>query len=479
MDESLHDLLTKLSWDPSRDTLFLAGDVLAKSTHATSLSVLKYLYTNHINAEGRQVIYPVRGNHDQMVVQWRAWRDWFERLTSSSRRHHRFLPLTTLSNLLFSTRPTSAGDKDAAAIHTGQDFLNLIEAEWLVASTSSSSPPDPEEYIEVARKRARGTWRAAWWARIPETPTHGPDKKAWKMFSDHYWLARDLTREEAAWLIEEVPLVNWIRSLHMFVVHAGILPADSTRDMEDRRQPLARVPGVKRKEGQELEREVSWRIRRGEAAQKPLVVGEDRYVNGTATPDIGYLRGLQEEAILSQVPQNTDPWVVLNMRSVKDSGEVTRNGDNGTPWSDIWKDAMDSCKGFGLPGEARLIEPGFTSENGEEGTLDDLSGLKKHKKYKLRCYPSTVVYGHAATRGLDVKRWSFGVDTGCLYGRRLTSLVLRAGRSGQDEDEEEEEEEDERGVLTKKIDFGDKGAGVQARLVSVRCPNPDEDEDLV
>lgn len=33
---------------------------------------------------------------------------------------------------------------------------------------------------------------------------------------------------------------------------------------------------------------------------------------------------------------------------------------------------------------------------------------------KLPCYASTVIYGHAATRGLDIKKWSKGLDSGCV-----------------------------------------------------------------
>jgi hypothetical protein len=36
------------------------------------------------------------------------------------------------------------------------------------------------------------------------------------------------------------------------------------------------------------------------------------------------------------------------------------------------------------------------------------------EKSPLPCYPSTVVYGHTASRGLDVHRWTMGIDTGCV-----------------------------------------------------------------
>jgi len=32
----------------------------------------------------------------------------------------------------------------------------------------------------------------------------------------------------------------------------------------------------------------------------------------------------------------------------------------------------------------------------------------------LPCMPASVVYGHTASRNLDINRWSFGLDTGCV-----------------------------------------------------------------
>ena len=77
------------------------------------------------------------------------------------------------------------------AVGTGSEFLELIEAEWLRdrKKDPNGAGSDVEEWIDVARKRAQGTWRAEWWKRIPG-PGKGRAKKDWIMFGDHYNIAR-------------------------------------------------------------------------------------------------------------------------------------------------------------------------------------------------------------------------------------------------------------------------------------------------
>ena len=53
--------------------------------------------------------------------------------------------------------------------------------------------------------------------------------------------------------------------------------------------------------------------------------------------------------------------------------------------------------------------------------------------YQERLEPhrrSTIVYGHDSKRGLMIKEYSKGLDTGCLKGGQLTALVIDVSHSG-------------------------------------------------
>jgi hypothetical protein len=67
---------------------------------------------------------------------------------------------------------------------------------------------------------------------------------------------------------------------------------------------------------------------------------------------------------------------LLNMRSITEDGEPSKRAKDGRPWGSLWKG------------------------------------------------PERVVYGHDAMRGLQRYAMATGLDTGCVYGGKLTGLVM-------------------------------------------------------
>jgi hypothetical protein len=122
-----------------------------------------------------------------------------------------------------------------------------------------------------------------WWKYIPDRH---------KMFSEHFQIARKMSQEQYNYL-SSLPLALHVPSVHTYIVHAGLLSSDPNYEPSNQRQPLAHIPSSTSDTTSER--------------------------NHTML-----LRYLQEVALLNDVPQNKDPWVVLNTRGVLSDGTVTR-----------------------------------------------------------------------------------------------------------------------------------------------------------
>ncbi|KAF5342104.1 hypothetical protein D9611_001595 [Ephemerocybe angulata] len=291
----------------------------------------------------------VRGNHDQQVVEWRGWINW----VSSSKE--------------------------------GLDWLKRTEHHWKVLhgnhpADSRGLDDDLDDFVQSQKDKAPSKDRR-WWKLIPA---------GWKFLSGQYRIAREMSEEQYEYLLQ-LPTALYVPSAHAFVVHAGILPSDPNYPYYDAsRQPLAHIPDV-----------------------FPSITEKDRLCRGSKFRCTNQLRQAQEMSILTDVPQNRRPWVLMNMRGVK-NGKVFRQY-RGVFWAKLWNRDMKRCVGY----------------NGELASLDsdDEESEGKPKAHNLPCYPSTVVYGHSASRGLSIKRWTMGLDSGCVYGRKMTALVMGGSRS--------------------------------------------------
>ena len=89
-----------------------------------------------------------------------------------------------------------------------------------------------------------------------------------------------------------LPLVLHLPSEHTFLVHAGLLPYDPTLSLTSKKQPLSHWPRI-----------------------------PSQILKGS----IPALRNAQEVTILEDIKQNTNPWVVLNMRNLRKDNTVSRS----------------------------------------------------------------------------------------------------------------------------------------------------------
>ncbi|KAG9071595.1 hypothetical protein KI688_005808 [Linnemannia hyalina] len=84
------------------------------------------------------------------------------------------------------------------------------------------------------------------------------------------------------------------------------------------------------------------------------------------------------------------PWVLVNVRNILKDGSPSRKKKKGEGWAQLFND--------------------FHSKRVKQGEPDFL-----------------LTYGHDAGRSLNVKKWSIGLDTGCVYGRKLSAYVVETG----------------------------------------------------
>ncbi|KAH8822965.1 Metallo-dependent phosphatase-like protein [Flagelloscypha sp. PMI_526] len=181
MNDSFHSILTQLSYTPNQDILLHVGDVLTKGPHRSSMATLDFM-TRH-NVLG------VRGNHEQQVIEWRAWMDWI--------------------------RSSSEGGR----------WLDTIDRRWEEVHKLGK---DTKKWLRNEIQRIPSKWVK----RIP---------KKWKLFGEQYRIARQLTDQEWKYL-QNLPVVLHIPHAHMYIVHAGLLPFDPRRDHKHHSQPLSKMP---------------------------------------------------------------------------------------------------------------------------------------------------------------------------------------------------------------------------------------------
>ncbi|GAA5937931.1 uncharacterized protein JCM15063_005416 [Sporobolomyces koalae] len=473
---SLFRLLYRISYTPSHDTLVHTGDILSKSTLDNSLTTIALL--RKLGAKG------VRGNHDQKVLEWRNWMNELGPLNQTAAAPADDLDESATyggaakgktAKLLQapvgdyrSKRGSWDTQRDARSAKLRAPQPRKEKRDWLHdwLSSNAESPEANDDNLEeledyednaettapayeeddyfsttssatTSSARVKATDRRRPFGQRPQAsssdsfsaastrvasavPSGYPSKSklssstnttllgplyghldpnlghaqrsrlgikvptGWEWGSEHFEIARHLQAEDVAYL-ESLPLTLWIEELNSFVVHAGMVPWTDTPEssFSSLSSSLARSTL--------------------ESTSSSLFVP----AASTAKSLESTLRG---SLLLN--PQNTDPFTLLNLRTLslvhpashsgqhsnvkgpatewQVSSKSRKAGKNSQPWWSVWENGMQEF-------EQGVAEPGQTVG---------------------------IVYGHWASQGLQVQNHSIGLDSGCVYGRQLSALVL-------------------------------------------------------
>ena len=127
---------------------------------------------------------------------------------------------------------------------------------------------------------------------------------------------------------------------------------------------------------------------------------------------IGNIRGIGDMIVVHAglVPglpiDSQDPSSIMNMRIIDLKTHVPskkHQSQNSIPWFKLWNKFQRL-----LPAHSKLQTP-----------TPGLDSILTHR--------TTIVYGHDSRRGLQIGKYTKGLDSGCVKGGKLTALVLSEG----------------------------------------------------
>lgn len=145
-----------------------------------------------------------------------------------------------------------------------------------------------------------------------------------------------------------------------------------------------------------------------------------------------------------------DPWAVMNMRTLVYPGREARRERIKDELREAEKKLKENDDDVPEPSDEEVDlelasrrsngkeEPDYHDDialpiEGREGEQWSTAWVRyQHDKVEHEKDRMTVVYGHDAKRGLSVPKGNaqpgstFGLDSGCVYGRELTALVIEA-----------------------------------------------------
>lgn len=186
------------------------------------------------------------------------------------------------------------------------------------------------------------------------------------------------------------------------VVHAGLVPAvplgrqDPHSVMNMRSiNPITHVPYTQRQRGVPWERLWSWyqdKVDRGKEIRGFSFFGED----------------FEDESVTGKEAQDE------GNRIEDEEGDATGAKGSKTGGGSSWK--------F-FPWLSSNFSTSLASPTSQSGLTTIWTPRPGHAKKQTA---TTVIYGHDSSTGLNLQKWTRGLDSGCVNGDFLTALILDA-----------------------------------------------------
>ncbi|CEJ86417.1 hypothetical protein VHEMI04099 [[Torrubiella] hemipterigena] len=139
-------------------------------------------------------------------------------------------------------------------------------------------------------------------------------------------------------------------------------------------------------------------------------------------------------------PAMQDPWAVMNMRTLLYSKEELRSrseDEDPVPESDDYEREIEDDQDVEIDDDETRTQLDFYNDRSEAPIPSDTRDGKqwapvwnRRQDQQRKSTRRTIVYGHDAKRGLRQGKHTYGLDSACVYGGKLTALVLQGSKKG-------------------------------------------------
>jgi len=226
-------------------------------------------------------------------------------------------------------------------------------------------------------------------------PEEVPQHLRHKWRDEHFRIAKQMSQKSADWLAKRSMTLH-IRSLHAYVVHAGLLPWTIPKNKGKKK---VHTQNDKDEDTVDFLQDLDFSNEFDIGPDTPLLessnatefvpvsTATDTNVSPSASKSKN--RDFDPEIAILTVPLNRKPFTLLEMRGIKKNGKVTKDSRKGVPWAPIWNQVMKGCQqtisvDSYADGEAEDDQEMETEEDQLREEDEERKKGKKHVKKMLK-----------------------------------------------------------------------------------------------